>query len=222
VHSARIDVGLKKQIAPDLPQAREITVAGAHRAYRSYLAVMGVEPRLVDIAARVDSRRIYILSGDEIARLGIETRGRYETVWLADKDSSGRPLVMKSITEPMATDGSDYQTSTIRAWCRYKGWILFSYQRRVRPNEDGVLFVVSVTVGSSSNLLQESIAVKVIHASRVFTNLDFFHKAIAAGDFTFVEAFSPRKGPGWSRVVKLSIVGLADALTGWQKSCMKS
>ena len=183
---------------------------------------MGVDPRLADISAKVDARRIYVLSRDEITRFGVETNGRYETAWFAHKDVSGRPLAMKAVTEPTGSDGVDYRTSVIVAECRFKGWVLFSYQRLTRPNEDGVLFVVCVGVGKGGMVLREAIAVKSIYASHVFTDLEFFQKAIAIGDITFVESLSPRDAPSSSRVIKVSTVGLAEALSGWRQSCMES
>ena len=222
VHSSRIAAEFKKQTAPDLPKKADVTVADLHIAARKYFNLMGVDPRIVDMAAKVDTRRLYILSRDEITRFGVEPSGRYETAWLGDKDSSGRPLIEKTITEPMAPDGTDYRTSVILASCPFKGWILFSYERVVRSNENAVLFVVRVGAGGGGFVLSEAIATKVIRAARVFTDLDFFHKAIAAGDMTFTESFSPRDAPSWSRVIKLSTAGLAEALGGWRQSCMES
>jgi hypothetical protein len=226
VHSARIAAEFKKQTAPDLPKKADITVADVHIAARKYLNLMGVDPGIVDMAAKVDTRRLYILSRDEIKRFGVETSGRYETAWLGHKDPSGRPLIVKTVTEPMGPDGTDHRTSVILASCPFKGWISFSYERVVRSNEDTVLFVVRVAagagVGDGGFVSREAIATKVIRATRVFSDLDFFHKAIAAGDMTFIETFFPRDAPNWSRVIKFSTAGLAEALGGWRQSCMES
>jgi hypothetical protein len=217
VHSRTI-VEPQRKLAQDLPQGAESVMTRIHFAVRQYFNLMGVDPGLVDMSAKVDARRIYVLSRDEIARFGLETSGRYETAWFASKDTSGRPLAMKAVTEPTGSDGADYRTSAIVAECRYKGWILFSYQRVSRSNEDGVVFAVRV----GGMLMSEGIAMKMIYASRQFSDLEFFNKAIAVGDIAFLESFSPRNAPSWSRMIKVSTVGLAETLSGWRQSCIDS
>jgi len=48
---------------------------------RRYVVAMGVDPALVDAAAKIPSRSFRGLSRGEMERFGIETRGVYETPW---------------------------------------------------------------------------------------------------------------------------------------------
>src|SRR5262245_12205028 len=55
----------------------------AENFLRRYLVGMGVDPALVDAAARISSRTFRGLSRGDMERFGIETRGVYETPWFA-------------------------------------------------------------------------------------------------------------------------------------------
>ena len=216
--AVRIGVHASTPFTEETPQRRDRRLRFARR----YVLEMGVDPGLVDAALKVGPGRTRQLARDEITRFGIETRGRYETPWIGDKDQSGRPIVLKAVTEPINADRTDYQTSLIRAWCGYKAWIMLTYRRAARPSEDGFLYVVRGGIGDGSVLLWEGIAVKTISGSHVFTSLDFLQKAAAAGHMTFTESFSPRAASGWSRVIKLSTEGLAPLLSDWPRQCMES
>src|SRR5262245_55192860 len=50
---------------------------------RRYVVGMGVDPALVDAAAKIPSRTFRGLSRGEMERFGIETRGVHETPWYA-------------------------------------------------------------------------------------------------------------------------------------------
>jgi hypothetical protein len=52
-------------------------------ALRRYVIGVGVDPALVDAAAKIPSRSYRGLSRGEMERFGIETRGVYETPWYA-------------------------------------------------------------------------------------------------------------------------------------------
>jgi hypothetical protein len=216
--TVRLGVHAGTIFTEETPQARDSRLSFTRR----YVVEMGVDAGLVDAALKVGSGRTRLLTQDEIARFGIETRNRYETAWLGDKDQSGRPFVLKSVTEPVGTDGTTYVTSVVRAHCRHKGWIALTYRRTTRPHEDGVLFGIRAHMGDSSMALPEAIAMKMIFGAHAFDNLDFLHKAIAAGNITITESFTPRQAPGWSRLIKLSTAGLAPLLSDWPKQCMES
>jgi hypothetical protein len=223
VHAHRVDLNALKQMTQSSPETRAPPdPAVIKQLLQQYLTRMGIDLRLEETAIKVSTHRMYVLSPDEIARFGIETRSRYETSWLGDKDRSGRPFVLKSVTEPTGPDDVNPQTSVVRAHCRYKGWIALTYERAVRTDEDGVLFNVRAGLGDTSVGLREGIAVKTIFGSHVFNSLDFLQKAIAAGHITFTESFSPRRALGWSRAIKFSTTGLAPLLSDWPKLCMES
>src|SRR5436190_11650159 len=67
---------------------------------RRYVLLMGVDPALVDAAAKIPSRTFRGLSGGEIKRFGIETRGVHETPWLAYRGPAEKLILLKSVTYP--------------------------------------------------------------------------------------------------------------------------
>ena len=89
VHAARIDPKILKQRMQSSPNAPVPVPADANGAFQLHLSSMGVDPRLAETASKVDTRRIYILSRDEIARFGIETGGPYESQWFQQVSASG-------------------------------------------------------------------------------------------------------------------------------------
>src|SRR5262249_29964463 len=80
---------------------------------RRYVMRMGVDPALVDAAAKIPSRTFRGLSRGEIERFGIETRGVYETPWFAFHGPAGAVLFLKSLTYP--TGDTCDQLRTINA-----------------------------------------------------------------------------------------------------------
>ena len=55
---------------------------------RRYVTVMGVDPDLVDAAAKIPSRSFRGLSRGEMERFGIETRGVHETSFTMDRQEN--------------------------------------------------------------------------------------------------------------------------------------
>jgi hypothetical protein len=56
---------------------------------RRYVVSMGIDPALVDAAAKIPSRTFRGLSRGEMERFGIETRGVHETPWFAYHGPAG-------------------------------------------------------------------------------------------------------------------------------------
>ena len=85
----------------------------AENFLRRYVVAMGVDPGLVDAAAKIPSRTFRGLSRGEIERFGIETRGVYETPWFAYHGPAGEFLLLKSATYPTGDTGDQYRTRTV-------------------------------------------------------------------------------------------------------------
>jgi hypothetical protein len=66
IHASRRD--------PDLPRAGEAKVEDVHAGRKRYVLEMGADPGLVDVAQKIPFDRAHVMSRDEIARFGIETR----------------------------------------------------------------------------------------------------------------------------------------------------
>jgi hypothetical protein len=84
---------------------------------RRYVTVMGVDPDLVDAAAKIPSRSFRGLSRGEMERFGIETRGVHETPWFAYNGPAGEFILLKSVTYPTEETGDEYRTRTVGLAC---------------------------------------------------------------------------------------------------------
>jgi hypothetical protein len=218
VHSIRILAEPKNQVAQDLPQGAETTIAGLNVAAQKYFNLMGVDPRLVDMSTKVNPRRIYVLSRDEITRFGIETSGRYETVWFAHEGTSGRPLAMKAVTEPTESDGSHYRTIEVRMICVQAPpgtWVF--YRREPASSEVDVPVVVRVAVDKSVLGLQRVTVNGINNLYGGLADRDFIRKALSAESIVFTES-SSRHGDV-TREIKLATIGLERVLQTLLKSC---
>jgi hypothetical protein len=218
VHSIRILAEAKNQMAQDLPQGAEITIAGLNVAAQKYFNLMGVDPRLVDMSTKVNPRRIYVLSRDEITRFGIETSGRYETMWFALEGTSGRPLAMKAVTEPTESDEAHYRTIEVRMVCAQTPpgtWVFYRWEPA--SSETDVPVVVRVAVDKSVLGLQRVTVNGVNNLYGGLADRDFIRKALSAESIIFTEA-SSRHGDV-TREIKLATIGLERALQTLLKSC---
>src|SRR5262245_28274902 len=103
---------------------------------RRYVMRMGVDPALVDAAAKIPSRTFRGLSRGEIERFGIETRGVYETPWFAYHGPAGEFLLLKSVTYPTENTGDQYQTRTVGLTCSpFSPTIRFMYRKELTATE---------------------------------------------------------------------------------------
>jgi hypothetical protein len=80
---------------------------------RRYVIVMGVDPALVDAAAKIPSRTFRGLSRGDMERFGIETRGAYETPWFTYHGPAGELLLLKSATHSTGDSADEYRTRTV-------------------------------------------------------------------------------------------------------------
>ncbi len=217
IHSLRMP---QRTEAP--PQGAPRNIDEANRRLKRYLIEMGIDPGLIDAAAKVSPDRIRYLSRDEIARFGIEVREFYETPWMPYEDVSQRVHLLKSVTQAEGADGTDYRSSLVLIGCETASWTPFLLRRELRPNEIGVASVISVAVGDSVFVLEKEKRVTkgAIEVRYGLAGLQFVRNAMAAPHIVIAEAFTPAgNAPGWSRLVKFSTKGLSKALEQLQKDC---
>jgi len=190
---------------------------------KRYVLEMGVNPGLVDASAKAASNSLHILSRDEIAQFGIETRSAYETDWFQyEEPLSKRQFMLKAITQARGPDGKEFRTTNLRIGCaegRPGTWL--TYQRELSSNEVGVAAVIRVAVGGKTLVLQRGASKDGTEQHAVIADRDFIPRVLAMGSIVFTETFSPRTGRGWSREVKVSAAGLEQALDTSLKSCGK-
>ncbi len=103
------------------------STALVHEGLRNYAIELGVDPGLIDFAAKIDPDRIHSMTRSEIERFGIETRGFYETPWARLEET----LLTFSVTKAwrQAEAGSnDYRTRVIRLRCSNSFGFLLNYR----------------------------------------------------------------------------------------------
>jgi hypothetical protein len=132
---------------------------------KRYMAEMGVDPGLVDAAAEISPDRVRVLGRAEITRFGVETRGTYETPWLAHQAFervTGQRLpnqfsILKSITEATDADGKEYRSSALRISCINKAAAIWlAYDREPSRKELGRPQSIRVTAGANEYALEHS------------------------------------------------------------------
>ena len=203
------------------PTMPVLGVDDIHQLLKRYLVEMGVDPALIDAAAKISHDKIRYMSRDEIARFGIETRGFYESPWMPYEDTWKQSSVLKLITQAKGADGKEYRSSNMRMLClgaADKIWL--GYRRDVATNEVGVATVIRVAAGDSQLVLQGVDGKGASDLRSSMVSADFLRNAISAPSILVTETFTPAGGEtAWSREVKLSTNGLSKALSELQKGC---
>ena len=122
----------------------------AENFLRRYVTIMGVDPALVDAAAKIPSRSFRGLSRGEMERFGIETRGVYETPWFAYQGPVGEFLVLKSVTYPVEGARGEYRTSTVGLGCSpFHPSIRITYHQELTATESRSPPMIRAKIGDS-------------------------------------------------------------------------
>jgi hypothetical protein len=202
------------------PPGPQMSVAEAHHLLKRYMIEMGVDPALIDVAAKVSADRVRLVSREEISRFGIEARDAYETPWTPYEDVSKRYYVLKSVTQAAAPDSADYRTSVLRVGCKTAGRIPILLRRELSPSETGASSVVNVTVGEGTFKLDGRVSRGAIEVRYGSTGAEFLQDAIAVPYIVITETLTaPAQVPGRPREIKLSTKGLAKALDELPRDC---
>jgi hypothetical protein len=239
IHSARILPIPGRTASGPLP-----TVDDLHRLLKRYVLEMGIDPGLIDAAAKISADSVRFLTRDEITRFGIEFRDSYETPWMRyQSDGSGQQNVFKSITQAGGASGREHRTSTIHLWCTGSGYGLsFAYRREIPEKEDAPP-VIRVAAGESEYVLKDArtrtsrapnwskaqeVLSRFVVASRepapgnerrsTLASLDFLRNAMAVPSIVITEE-PTGEGAGPARVIKLSTNGLGKALEPLLQEC---
>ena len=212
VHAARIDPKILKQRMQSSPNAPAPVPADANGAFQLHLSSMGVDPRLAETASKVDTRRIYILSRDEIARFGIETGGPYESQWF--QFQVGRQVgLLKSVSKQNGSDDS----AAVRFGCAGPFGLRLSYVRilpndlKYRPNVNFAL-----TGGTELPSVASELAGFVIWS--IVMPAGWVERAMESPAIAVIERYSPAADRKPERI-DFSTGGLPAALTSLRKLC---
>jgi hypothetical protein len=206
VHAARTRAGA----APTDP-------GNVYSALRLHVLVNGVDPALVDVAAGVRFDDLHILSRDEIARFGVETRGPYETPWMAHRETP-KVLALFKATSRQDETGGPSLTSRLRLDCGADGATELSFLRDLRSYEIGVASTAEVVAGIGR--VAPSATQK--HDQITLTSKadpELIRNVLAASEIVITETFAPPGTRGWTHVTRVATAGLAAALGDWRERC---
>jgi len=185
---------------------------------RRYVMGMGVDPALVDAAAKIPSRTFRGLSRGEMERFGVETRGVYETPWFAYHGPAGEFLLFKSVTYPTGDTGDQYRTRTVGLACSpFHPSIRFMYHQEFIANENRTPPLIRAKIGDS--LID--LTTLNPHKHSVEKSFDLeprqLQSAIETGSFEFTEMFDQTKKPPFA--VKFSTFGLSENIVALESKC---
>jgi hypothetical protein len=192
----------------------------AENFLRRYLVGMGVDPALVDAAAKIPSRTFRGLSRGDMERFGIETRGVYETPWFASHGPTGEFILLKSVTYPTEGTADEYRTRTVALACSpFPSSIRFIYHQELAANETRTPPMIHAKVGDS--LID--LTTLVPHKGSIEKSFDLeprqLHSAIATGSFEITEMFDQPTIKKSSLVVKFSTLGLSPNIVTLESEC---
>src|SRR6516162_2154613 len=187
---------------------------------RRYVVAMGVDPALVDAAAKIPSRTFRGLSRGEMERFGIETRGVYETPWFAYHGPAGEFLLLKSVTYPTGDAGDEYRTRTVGLACSpFHPSIRFMYHQELTTKESHTPPMIRAKIGDSV------IDLTALNPQKDLVEKSFdleprqLQRAIETGSFEITEMFDQSMLKKPSRVVKFSTLGLSANIVALESKC---
>jgi hypothetical protein len=188
---------------------------------RRYVMGMGVDPALVDAAAKIPSRSFRGLSRGEMERFGIETRGVYETPWFAYHGPAGEFLLLKSVTYPTGDAGDQYRTRTVSLACSpFHPSIRFMYHPELTAKESRTPPMIRAKIGGSQIDLTTTLKPQKDLIEKSFDlEPQQLQSAIETGNFEFTEMFDQSMIKTPSRVVKFSTLGLPENIVVLVSKC---
>jgi hypothetical protein len=192
----------------------------AENFLRRYLVGMGVDPALVDAAAKIPSRTFRGLSRGEMERLGIETRGIHETPWFTSHGPAGEILLLKSVTYPTGGTGDEYRTRIVGLACTpFHPTIRFIYHQELTAKESRNPPLIRAKIGDSI------IDLTALNAQKNFAEKSFdleprqLQSAIEIGSFEITEVFDQSAIKKPSLVVRVSTLGLSANIVALESKC---
>jgi hypothetical protein len=208
IHSVRYIWSSSSEALPRAASATEIV----HEGLRNYVVEMGVDPGLIDAAAKVSPDRLHWLTRSEIERFGLETRGFHETRWRMLQETAEIFSISKSFTR--ADGNNDYRTTEIRLRCSNVSGYLMIYRSELPLFEADARLQVRALLGDG-DLRFTSVAEPGGSVSYATVNRDLLQAAAAKPKLEFTEA----RDANAPRLFGLSTAGFSEALSQLQKRC---
>jgi hypothetical protein len=231
VHSGRLvqllaDGRVKFATANDPPARGRALVAEFSAQIKRYLQEMGMDARLFELIAKVPFERMHILSRDEIAGFGIDTREFQESRWMAVNLPPQPSSVMKFIVDAGGADRKAFRFSIITFACAGPR-VMVAYFRGLRSDETAAAGAIKIAVDDRSVALppRGSVAkIDITGASGSFDariaqgSWEFLDSATTVEHIDVIEAGPAVAAPA-SSTVRLSTAGLAQAVKALRQRC---
>lgn len=214
--------------------AAEVNAASANKVFddamvkgHKHIRDMGIGEGLFEAIERTPYEDVHILSRDELAAFGIDTRPTIETRWTLIQTVTGSVFVGKFLTERRAGSETTFRSRLIRFACGKDRRVILGYGRESFGPKDaiptspvfeigGAFFDLSQTAATDfSNpfysdtrfsMSSETVPLEKLDASAADDAIRLFESSSSA----------PMQAP---LVTKLSTEGLADALGKMKARC---
>jgi hypothetical protein len=218
VHSAKVIVHFRGGV-PTAEMKAAATERGIERADRmlsSYIAKMGGDIGLLELARSIKFESMHVLTRDEIVRFGIDRREFVETPWTFE--NNGRSMARKAVVERNDADKS-WRVTQWRIICFNADQFELDVQR---PTPTSAVFpTLSISTGSSASQYFKSPPARLqgfeIWGLRM--NREGILSLMAEPQFDFTEATLASGGKRLARSAKLSSEGLGRALANLAETC---
>src|SRR5262249_6379723 len=184
-----------------------------HDGLRNYAVEMGVDPGLIDAAAKVSAERIHWMTRAELDRFGVETRGFYETRWTTIQESPQVFSMTKSWTRA-GSDASDLRTTVIRIRCPNMFGSLLVYRTEFPMFDTGARLQVRISVSGDSPRFSTMRAQSDSSVFLATVLREAIQQAAAEPKLTVTET----RGDD-VRTFSLSTAGMTEALARLYKRC---
>ncbi len=206
--------------SPILPPEAVLTEATRQTAAFSkkrYFTFMGIEPDFVEVIEKVPYENMRDITRSEMARFGIETRGRFETRWLRFTDGEARGLIWKAVTEPGQPGSTNYRTTRLQISCFDPQNAIVRYQRELLREEPVPNGTVRLDDGATIQFGSVRVA-KYGVVAEARTTIDILRELAARSEVALTETrgLLPEGTP---RSIKISTAGLTVALNDFEAAC---
>ena len=194
----------------------------AQNFVRRYVVTMGVDPALVDAAAKIPFRSFRGLSRGEMEQFGFETRGTHETPWFAYHGPPEEFLLLKSITLAAGAAGDQFRTRTVGLACGpLHPHIRFIYRQELTSKESRSPpmlrakigdSLIDLTVDPNKDSLEKSFDIEPRQ----------LHGAVESGRFEIAETLDRAAIKLAPAVVKFSTSGIWAEIAALEKCASKN
>lgn len=192
---------------------------------RKYIAEMGVDTKLYDIASSVPHESGRYLSRDEIAALKIDPRAFQETGWMVVQ--SPRTSIRKLFLEAKGPEHKEHRVSLLDFSCGGSRGIQLVYIRGLSSDEGSGAEISGFVVDGKEVLLLRlrpaAFKMDVVDTGSSFDRWDRFETIEFLESVAKQESLEIGAGRSGRRLaamsVKLSTAGLSDAVEALRKTC---